>query len=282
MLLTNKEKINTQLGDEQMDKLRDGKETLIQTENLTKKFGSKSKITAVNNLNLSIKKGETFGLLGPNGAGKTTTVRLLNCILKSTSGTATVNGFDINKDYNKVKEMTGLLAESPGIYEKLSAYEFLEFMGSLFKLKGKMLNNRILDLLELMGLTQRKDHLIEGYSAGMKQKLLLAAALINDPPILFFDEPTSALDPRAAYTIKELIKSLAESEGKTIVICSHFLPLVEELCDRIGIMYEGKLVAVGTIDEILEQSQTKTLEEAFIALTGGFIEKDLFSWRNGK
>lgn len=255
-------------------------ENLIETNNLTKIFGSKSKIKAVDNLNLTIRKGETFGLLGPNGAGKTTTVRILNCILKATSGTATINGYDLNKNSNQIKSVTGLLAESPGIYEKLSAFEFLEFMGSLYNVKGKMVHNRIIELLEIMGLTQRKDHLIESYSAGMKQKLLLAAALINDPPLLFFDEPTSALDPRASYTIKELIKSLADSAGKTIVICSHILPLVEELCDRIGIMFEGKLVAVGTIDEILIQANAKTLEEAFITLTGGNIEKDLFSWRN--
>jgi ABC-2 type transport system ATP-binding protein len=282
MYLNNKEKLNNQMGHHEMMDEQSETDILIQAVNLTKKFGSKSKITAVDNLNLSIKKGETFGLLGPNGAGKTTTVRLLNCILKATSGTATINGYDLNKNSNQVKGVTGLLAESPGIYEKLSAYEFLEFMGSLYKIKGKMLHNRILELLELMGLTQRKNHLIEGYSAGMKQKLLLAAALINDPPILFFDEPTSALDPRASYTIKELIKSLADTGGKTIVICSHILPLVEELCDRIGIMYEGKLVAVGTIEKILEQANAKTLEEAFITLTGGTIEKDLFSWRNGK
>ncbi len=252
---------------------------LIEITGLTKIFGSKSKIIAVNNLNLTIKKGETFGLLGSNGAGKTTTVRLLNGILRPTSGTAVINGFSITENANKVKASTGMLAETPGIYEKLSAYEFLEFIGSLYKLKGEILNKRITSLLDLLGLTKRKDHLIEGYSSGMKQKLLLAAALINDPPILFFDEPTSALDPRASYTIKELIKNLAKDGGKTIVVCSHILPLVEELCDRIGIMHEGSLVAVGTVEEIITQTNTRTLEEAFIALTGGDISNDLSSWR---
>lgn len=252
---------------------------LIEITGLTKTFGSKSKIIAVDNLNLTIKRGETFGLLGSNGAGKTTTVRLLNCILKPTSGTATINGFSITENANDVKASTGMLAETPGIYEKLSAYEFLEFIGSLYKLQGKLLSKRINDLLELLGLSKRKNHLIESYSSGMKQKLLLAAALINDPPILFFDEPTSALDPRASFTIKELIKNLAKDGGKTIVVCSHILPLVEELCDRIGIMHEGYLVAVGTVDEILDQTKTQSLEEAFIALTGGIIATDLSSWR---
>lgn len=254
-------------------------EKVIEIKGLTKAFGNKRKILAVDNLNLTIKKGETFGLLGSNGAGKTTTVRILNCILKPTSGSAVINGFNINENPNDVKSVTGLLAETPGIYEKLSAYEFLEFIGSLYKLRGNFLDKRIIKLLDLLGLSERKNSLIEGFSSGMKQKLLLAAALINDPPILFFDEPTSTLDPRASFTIKELIKNLANS-GKTIIVCSHILPLVEELCDRIGIMHEGKLVAVGSLDEILLKANAKNLEEAFITLTGGSLSKDLSSWRN--
>ena len=277
MYLNNKEEVYEDM--QEYEKVSSSSPNLIEIKGLTKIFGSKNKIIAVNNLDLTIKKGETFGLLGSNGAGKTTTVRLLNCILSPTSGNATINGFNILDNANEVKASTGMLAETPGIYEKLSAYEFLEFMGSLYKIREKILNKRINELLKLLGLYTRKDHLIEGYSSGMKQKLLLAAALINDPPILFFDEPTSALDPRASYTIKELIKNLAKDGGKTIVVCSHILPLVEELCDRIGIMHEGELVAVGTVDEILVQTNTKTLEEAFIALTGGDIEKDLSLWR---
>lgn len=262
------------------EKMLSERENIIEIKGLTKIFGSKNKIVAVNNLSLTIKKGETFGLLGSNGAGKTTTVRMLNGILKPTSGTAFLNGYNVIKDTNQIKTITGLLAESPGIYEKLSAYEFLEFVGTLYKINPKTLHKRISNLLELLDLVSRKDHLIEGFSSGMKQKLLLAAALINDPPLLFFDEPTSSLDPRSAYMIKELIKNLASTDGKTIIICSHILPLVEELCDRIGIMHEGKLVAIGTIDEILVQAKAKTLEEAFIKLTGGEITTNLYSWRN--
>ena len=256
------------------------RENIIEITGLTKIFGSKNKIVAVNELSLTIKKGETFGLLGSNGAGKTTTVRMLNGILKPTSGNASINGYDIINDKDQVKKITGLLAETPGIYEKLSANEFLEFVGALYKIESKKLQKRITSLLELLELTPRKNHLIEGFSSGMKQKILLAAALINNPPLLFFDEPTSTLDPRSAYMIKELIKNLASENGKTIVICSHILPLVEELCDRIGIMHEGKLVAIGTIDEILDQAKAKTLEEAFIKLTGGEITTNLYSWRN--
>jgi ABC-2 type transport system ATP-binding protein len=258
--------------------IKQSKKVLIRTDKLSKYYGKD--IKAVDELDLEVFEGETFGLLGPNGAGKTTTIRLLNCILKPTSGTADVNGYNISKDSTKVKTITGLLAESPGLYEKLSAYEFLEFMGALYNIKGKILKERIEELLKLFGLTDRKDYLLEGFSSGMKQKVLIAAALIHDPSIIYFDEPTAALDPRAALMVKDLINGLADQLGRTIVICSHILPIVEELCDRIGIINQGRLVAVGTVDEIIAQAGTKTLEEAFIALTGGIDEKELLAWRN--
>ena len=255
---------------------------VIQAEQLSKYYGKGGEIKAVDELDLEIYEGETFGLLGPNGAGKTTTVRLLNCIIKPTRGTATVNGYDVLKNETEVKRVTGLLAESPGLYEKLSAYEFLEFMGALYDVPSDILTERIEDLLKLFGLHKRRDYLLEGYSRGMKQKILIASALIHDPPILFFDEPTSMLDPRAALMVKDLIKKLADTAGKTIFICSHILPVVEELCDRIGIINQGKLIAKGTVEEIIAQTKTKTLEEAFIAITGGIEEKGLLAWRDQK
>ena len=252
---------------------------VIHTEKLSKHYGTRGEIKALDGLDLEVYEGETFGLLGPNGAGKTTTVRLLSCIIKPSGGTATVNGYDILKDETKVKSITGMLAESPGLYEKLSAYEFLEFIGALYEVPANVLKERIDDLLKLFGLDDRRDDLLEGYSRGMKQKVLIAAALVHDPSILFLDEPTSGLDPRAALMVKDLIKKLAETAGKTIFICSHILPIVEELCDRIGIIDQGKLIAVGTVKEILTRTKTKTLEEAFIALTGGVEEKELLAWR---
>ncbi len=255
---------------------------VIRTDQLSKYYGKGGEIKAVDELDLEVYEGETFGLLGPNGAGKTTTVRLLNCIIKPTSGTATVNGYDILKEETEVKRVTGLLAESPGLYEKLSAHEFLEFMGALYDVPSDILQERIDDLLKLFGLHDRRDYLLEGYSRGMKQKILIASALIHDPPILFLDEPTSMLDPRAALMVKDLIKKLADSAGKTIFICSHILPVVEELCDRIGIINQGRLIALGTVDEIMAQAGTKTLEKAFIAITGGVEEKELLAWREQK
>ena len=252
---------------------------LIRTDKLSKYYGKGGETKAVDALDLEVYEGETFGLLGPNGAGKTTTVRLLNCIIKPSSGTATVNGHDILGQPTEVKRFTGLLAESPGLYEKLSAKEFLEFMGALYDVPRDILPDRIDDLLKLFDLYDRRDYLLEGYSRGMKQKVLIAAALIHDPPVLFLDEPTSMLDPRAAHMVKDLIKELASRADKTVFVCSHILPIVEELCDRIGIINEGKLVALGTIDDIIAQTKTETLEEAFIATTGGVEEKELLAWR---
>jgi ABC-2 type transport system ATP-binding protein len=255
---------------------------VIRTDKLSKYYGKGGDIKAVDELDLEVYEGETFGLLGPNGAGKTTTVRLLNCIIKPTKGTATINSYDILRKETEVKRVTGLLAESPGLYGKLSAQEFLEFMGALYDVPEDILPERIDDLLKLFGLYERRDYLLEGYSRGMKQKILIAAALIHDPPILFLDEPTSMLDPRAALMVKDLIKKLADTAGKTIFICSHILPVVEELCDRIGIINQGRLIAIGTIDEIIAQTETETLEEAFIAITGGIEEKELLAWREQK
>lgn len=255
---------------------------VIKTKNLSKHYGTGGSIKAVDNLNLEVYEGETFGLLGPNGAGKTTAIRMLNCIIKPTLGSALVKNHDILSESNEVKSVTGLLAESPGLYEKLSAHEFLEFMGALYDVPKDTLSQRIDDLLKLFGLSERRNHLLEGYSRGMKQKVLIAAAMIHDPPIIFLDEPTSTLDPRAALMVKDLIKGLSAEARKTIFISSHILPVVEELCDRIGIINKGRLVAVGTVDEIIKRGRAKNLEEAFITLTGGVQEKELLAWREEK
>ena len=251
----------------------------ISLRRLSKSYGGRGEIKALDALDLEVYEGETFGLLGPNGAGKTTTVRLLNGIIRPTSGTAIVGGHDVAKEGKEVKRITGLLAESAGLYEKLSPHEFLEFIGALYEVPRDILPSRIDDLLSLFGLTDRRDTLLEGFSRGMKQKVLLAAALVHDPAILFLDEPTSALDPRAAHMVKDLILKLAEDARKTIFVCSHILPLVEELCDRIGIIHQGRLVTLGTVDEIVRASGTSNLEDAFIALTGGVEETELLAWR---
>lgn len=258
---------------------RDLANEVIVVEGLTKYFGKDKTIKALQDVSLTIYQGETFGLLGPNGAGKTTFVRLLTGIIRPTAGSATILGFDLLDNVDLIKKQTGLLAETAGLYEKLTAYEFLEFVGGLYKLSSEVLRHRIDELLKLMSLQDRQFELLENFSSGMKQKVLLAAAIIHDPPIVFFDEPTGRLDPRSARVVKDLIKYLAEKADKTIVVCSHFLSLVEELCDRVGVISEGRLVSVGTVDQLLSSTGAASLEEAFLELTGGHHEINLESWR---
>ncbi|TFG04782.1 MAG: ABC transporter ATP-binding protein [Promethearchaeota archaeon] len=255
-------------------KVKDGH--AISTKGLTKKFGN---VVALDALNLDVEYGTTFGLLGPNGAGKTTTVRLLNCIIKPTGGTAFVDGIEIS-DVNGVKAITGLLPEQPGVFGKLTPVEFLEFMASLYQVESSIIPSRIEELIEMFDLEDRRNDLLETYSRGMKQKILLASALINDPTILFLDEPTSNLDPEASRMVKDLIKQLSKKLDKTVFICSHILPFVEEVCDRIGIIVKGSLLFEGTIPEILAKTGTTTLEDAYLKIAGEkATEKELLAWR---
>lgn len=249
----------------------------VETTDLSKRFGE---IVAVNKLNLKVENGETFGVLGPNGAGKTTTIRILNCILRPTSGTAKVGGFDILKEPDKVKRITGLLPESPGLYEKLTAKEFLEFMGDLYDVPHSKLYNSIDEILELFELKNRENDLLEGFSRGMKQKVLLASTLITDPHIIFLDEPISGLDPASARMVKDMIKLLVSEEKKTFFICTHMLSFAEEMCERIAIIDRGSIKIEGNLEEILKQSKTKNLEQAYLKTVGKeAIEKDLLEWR---
>ncbi len=250
----------------------------IITENLTKNFGN---VLAVNKLNLTIPYGKTYGLLGPNGAGKTTTVRMLNGIIGITSGTARVGGFDVVTQNIDVKTICGFLPESPGLYQKLTAKEFLEFIGELYFLPREVLSSRIEELIEIFNLTGRENDLLEGYSRGMKQKVCLCAALIQDPKIIFLDEPTSNLDPAATRMVKDLILDLTKKADKTVFICTHLLDTAEELCDLIGIIDKGELKLQGNPKEIIESAGAKDLEDAYLKLMGANHMDDLLAWRNG-
>ncbi|MFW9828435.1 MAG: ABC transporter ATP-binding protein [Candidatus Thorarchaeota archaeon] len=249
----------------------------IETQNLSKNFGN---IQAVKKLNLNIPYGKTYGLLGPNGAGKTTTVRVLNAIISKSSGRASVGGYDIVTESQKVKMICGFLPESPGLYSKLTAKEFLEFIGELYYLPKEVISNRINELIELFNLEGREHDLLESYSRGMKQKVCLCAALIQDPEILFLDEPTSNLDPAAARMVKDLISQLSKKADKTIFICTHLLDTAEELCDIIGIIIDGEIKAEGTTKEIIESVGAKNLEEAYLTITGASHIDDLLAWRD--
>ncbi|MDO8056534.1 MAG: ABC transporter ATP-binding protein [Candidatus Hermodarchaeota archaeon] len=249
----------------------------IKAEKLAKSFGP---ILALQNLNLDVTQGTRFGLLGPNGAGKTTTVRILSGLLKPTSGSALVCGLPLETKRNEIKAITGLLPETPGLYTKLSAVEFLEFIGALNGRNGETLNRRIDRLLALLGLESRQNDLLESYSSGMKQKVLVASTLLHDPKLVFLDEPTARLDPSASVIIKELIEILAEKTATTFFICTHQTSFAADVCDQIGIIIEGQLVAQGTLDELMEMTRTPNLEEAFLKIVGGKVDREaLLDWR---
>ncbi|MFX1321912.1 MAG: ABC transporter ATP-binding protein [Promethearchaeota archaeon] len=248
----------------------------ITTLNLTKDFGN---VVAVKDLNLKIRHGITYGLLGPNGAGKTTTVRMLNSIISPTSGTAKIVGYDIITESQQVKINCGFLPESPGLYQKLTAKEFLEFVGELYYLPKEVISSRINELLDLFDLEGRENDLLEGYSRGMKQKVCLCAALIQDPKIIFLDEPTSNLDPAAARMVKDLISDLAKKADKTIFICTHLLDAAEELCDLIGIIDQGILRVEGSPKDIIASQEANDLEDAYLKIMGATRIEDLLAWR---
>ena len=251
----------------------------VITNELTKKFGN---LIAIDNLNLKIPYGITYGLLGPNGAGKTTAVRILNSIISPTSGSAKVVGYDIVKQSQQVKLNSGFLPETPGLYQKLTAREFLEFVAELYYLPKDLISSRIDELVDLFNLEGRENDLLEGYSRGMKQKVCLCAALIQDPKIIFLDEPTSNLDPAAARMVKDLISDLAKKADKTIFICTHLRDAAEQLCDLIGIIDKGELKIEGSPKEIINSIDATDLEDAYLKVMEVRKTEDLLAWREEK
>jgi len=239
----------------------------IEIADLTKNFGN---LKAVNKLNLRVRRGEIFGFLGPNGAGKTTTIRLMTGLLQPTSGTVKIIGKDIQKNPIDAKKNIGLVPEQPQIYEKLTGIEFLKFMGNLFEIEKNEINKKIKELLKLFDLTDRGEELIQSYSHGMRQKIAIAGALIHSPKVLFFDEPTVGLDPRSAKILKDILKFRAKS-GDCIFMSTHILEIAERICDRVGIINNGKLIATGNMDELrrISKEDNGNLEEIFLQLTGG-------------
>ncbi len=225
-------------------------ENIIEVNGLERVFGQNR---AVDGMTFHVKQGEVFGLLGPNGAGKTTTVRLLNGILPPSGGTARVFGLDPSMDGQRIREQTGVLTESPSLYERLSARENLEFFGTLAGIPVEKLSQRVLDILKFFGLQDRLDDKVETYSKGMKQRLALARALIHEPPLLFLDEPTSGLDPEAAQHVNELIAGLSQRSGQTIILATHNLLEAQRLCDRVAVMNKGRILAMGSLKELTRQ-----------------------------
>lgn len=224
---------------------------MIETKNLTRKFRN---ITAVDNISFNIEKGEVFGFLGPNGAGKTTTIRMLACLISPTEGTATVAGYDIRSDPTKVRESIGILTENPSLYERLTAYENMDFFAAAYGIKtSDERQQRIRELLDFFNLWDRRNDKVATFSKGMKQKLAIVRAIVHRPPVLFLDEPTAGLDPESAKEIRDLMFQLSQHEKRTILLCTHHLEDAEKLCKRVLIMNKGRCILTGSPNELRDK-----------------------------
>jgi len=238
---------------------------VIELSNVTKRYGT---LAAVDSLNLEVPRGEVFGFLGPNGAGKTTTIRMMMGILKPTSGRVFLGGHDVEQEPERAKALAGFIPDRPFIYEKLTGREFLQFVGRLHHVEPERLQRRGAELLEHLELTRWQDELVESYSHGMKQRLVVCGALIHEPTILVVDEPMVGMDPKGSRTLKDLFRSLAE-RGTTVFLSTHSISVAEEVCHRIGIIQRGRLIACGTMMDLHAQAKNKNgnLESVFLELT---------------
>ena len=238
---------------------------MIKLRNLTKIYG---KLMAVDHIDLDVGNGEIFGFLGPNGAGKTTTIRMMAGLLQPTEGTALIGGFDIQRDPLKAKSITGFIPDRPFLYDKLTAAEFMYFTASLYDVPDP--RRTIGELLDQFGLNDWVNELIENFSHGMKQRLVMAAALLHEPNVLIVDEPMVGLDPRGARLVKDIFRALA-SKGVTVFMSTHTLEIVEQMCDRVAIINHGRIIAHGSVEDLgrMARMNDSHLEPIFLRLTGG-------------
>jgi ABC-2 type transport system ATP-binding protein len=238
---------------------------MIKLINLTKNYG---KLTAVNGINIEVAHGEVFGFLGPNGAGKTTTIKMMAGLLQPTSGSALIGGYDVQQEPLKAKFITGFIPDRPFLYEKLTAAEFMHFVSKLYGMNNP--KARIGELLDLFGLNEWTDELVENFSHGMKQRLVMASSLLHKPHVLVVDEPMVGLDPRGARLVKDIFKDLA-STGVTIFMSTHTLEIVEQMCTRVAIIHKGNIIAEGSVEDLgrMASMPDSHLEPIFLKLTGG-------------
>jgi ABC-2 type transport system ATP-binding protein len=252
-------------------KIKPSGSPILVTIDLVKKF---DEVTAVDKLNLEIMEGELFSLLGPNGAGKTTTINILTGITKPTNGTATIAGFDVTENMNEIKKLIGVCPQEAAVFQFLNAKENIELIGNLHSLSKKEIEERTTGFLELLGLTDASQRKAGGYSGGMLRKLNLMMALINDPKIAFLDEPTVGMDARSRRNTWEFIGSL-KGENKTIILTTHYIEEAETLSDRVGIIDSGKLIEIGTPEELKNKYNVTNLEQVFLNITGRRITEGL-------
>jgi ABC-2 type transport system ATP-binding protein len=237
---------------------------MIEIENLTKRFGS---LVAVDHLNLTVPRGEVFAFIGPNGAGKTTTIKLVAGLLKPTEGRVRLCGHDVQQDYIAAKSLLSYVPDQPYLYDKLSGREFLHFVGRMYKLPKAAMEARITEMADTFELHEFLDELCETYSHGMKQRIVLSAALLHNPQVIVVDEPLIGLDPKGSNVLKRVFRNLA-SDGAAVFISTHTLSLAEEIADRVGIIHNGRIVALGELADIKKLAATDgRLEEAFLRLT---------------
>ena len=246
---------------------------LIEISTLVKRYGDKM---AVNNVSLVVHAGEVFGFLGPNGAGKTTTIKVIVGLLQPTAGTVRVAGYDVQTQPLLAKASSGYVPDTPNLYAKLTGRELLRFVGDLYNLDRKQVAQRTDELLRMFDLTAAADDTVDSYSHGMQQKTSLASALMHDPRVLVLDEPTVGLDPKSARLIKDILRQMAD-RGAAVFLSTHILEIAERMCDRIGIINQGELVAVGTMNELrsLGKAGEGSLEDIFLGLTGGAEEAEI-------
>jgi ABC-2 type transport system ATP-binding protein len=248
---------------------------MLELRGVAKRYGS---FEAVKGIDLRAERGEIFGFLGPNGAGKTTTIRMVAGVLRPTSGQVLVGGLDMALEPEAAKAKVGYIPDRPYLYEKLSGGEFLRFVAGLWGKGGAEADRRAECLLELFGLTEWRDELIESYSHGMRQKVLIASALIHQPELIVVDEPMVGLDPRSAKLLKDLLQTFVD-EGGTVFLSTHTLEVAEALCDRISIIQGGEIIASGTMEDLRAQAHAggAHLEEIFLKVTGGDVMADVIA-----
>ena len=238
---------------------------MLTLRNIKKSY-AKGKVPAVNDLNLTVKKGEIFGFIGPNGAGKTTTIKIITGILTPDQGSVEINGCDMAQDPIKCKSMIGFTPDNPEVYERLSGLEYLNFMADMYKVPAEQRKKTIKKYLAFFDLEKAAGDSIKSYSRGMRQKLVLTGALISNPPLWVLDEPMVGLDPKSALSLKEEMRAHCAA-GNTVFFSTHVLEVAEKLCDRIGIIDGGRLLAVGTLAELQSGDRAQSLESIFFKLT---------------
>jgi ABC-2 type transport system ATP-binding protein len=244
---------------------------VIEVKNLTKEFNG---LIAVNNISFGVQEGEIFGLLGPNGAGKTTTIKMLATLLKPTKGEAKVCGFDILKQRDEVRNSIGVVFQEPALDNRLTGYENLDFHARLYGLDSKIRKKRIKEVLTLVELEEKANVIVRNYSGGMQRRLEIARGLMHYPKVLFLDEPTLGLDPQTRHRIWDYILKLNQKEKITIILTTHYLEEADYLCQRVGIIDFGKIVALDTPQNLKNIFKKPTLEDVFLYLTGRKIRDD--------